>query len=229
MAKQLTMRDIVKSMLDLGYEVTYRERSDGGIRITSIGGVKFKDSKGNITARSIVGATLSEARAKQLGKISIKKGSKRSPVSDATREKIKKINENLKAREKELKKKGAKRVELGRVRIKQYRENREAFGEEEADALLDRTMRYSEGLVQISDLKAIVERLRNDAISLKGEEADTFLEIANELERLADAGAPNFKHEYFQEIINYIYDREKGAITTKEMRRRVMPWINAGR
>lgn len=222
------MREIVTLLKELGHDIKYKERTDGGIRITSIDGKKYQASKGNKVAREITGAKISDARLKQLSKISIKKGTKRSPVSDATREKIKAINENLKAREKALKKQGIT-AKLGRVRIKQFRENRATFGEDEAEAMLDKAMRYSSGLAYIENIQAIIERLKLDAMSLKGEEANTFTRLADELQAIVNAGAPNFKHEYLQHIIEWIYEREKGTITTEEMSRRISPWISAGR
>lgn len=230
MAKQLTMRDIVKALLASGHQVEYRERKDGGIRVTMIDGVRFKsgESTGNVKARSIVGATLSEKRSKQLGKITIRKGSTRTPVSEATREKIKAINAQLKAREKALKKQGIT-ANLGRIRIKQFREVRKMFGEKEAEAYLDKAMRYASGLAYVENIQAIIERLKLDAMSLKPEEASIFNELVNDLQAIVSAGAPNFKHEYLQHIIEWIYEREKGSITTEEMSRRIKPWINAGR
>lgn len=231
MAKQLTMRDIVKALLASGHQVEYKDRSDRGIRVTMIDGVRFKSSEslGNTKAREIVGAKISEARIKQLKKISIKKGTKRDFVSEETREKIKQINENLKAREKALKKKGAKRVSLGRIRLKNYREDRKEHGEEHAEEALDRALRYSKGLAYIETLQAIIARLRQDSDKLPPEEKALFDEVANSLQAIIDSGADNFDNEYLQHIIEWIYEREKGTITTEEMVRRVKPWINAGR
>lgn len=231
MAKQLTMRDIVKALLASGHQVEYRERTDRGIRVTMIDGVRFKSSEslGNTKARSMVGAEMSEARIKQLKKISIKKGTKRDFVSQETRDKIKQINENLKAREKALRKKGAQKVKLGRVRLKNYRENRKFFGEEKANEMLESSLRYSQGLALFENIDAIVKRLHLDADSLPADEASIFRGLANELEQIRNNKAPNFKHEYLQEIIYIIYDREHGTISTEEMAKRIKPWIDLGK
>lgn len=226
--KQLTLRDIVKQLRGKGYSITFKERSDRGIRITSINGVKFKDSKGNVEARKLAGIQLSQARAKQLSKIGIKKGTKRDFVSEETRAQIKEINRLLKEREKALKKKGTK-ANLGRIRLKNFREARKQFGEAEALAMLGRASRYASGLAYTESIEALVARLRLDAGSLPQVEASIFNDIANELEKIVKDGASNFHNEYLQEILNIVYEREKGAISTQEMRRRIMPWINAGR
>lgn len=225
------MREIATLLKELGHDIRYKERTDGSIRVTMIDGVRFKsnESLGNTKAREILGAKISEARIKQLKKISIKKGTKRDFVSEETREKIKQINENLKAREKSLKKKGAKKVSLGRIRLKNYRADRKEYGEQHSEEALDRALRYSKGLAYIETLQAIIARLRQDGDKLPPEEKALFDEIANSLQAIIDSGANNFDNEYLQHIIEWIYEREKGSITTKEMVRRIKPWINAGR
>lgn len=63
--KRITTRELVNRLINRGMAVTYRERKDGGIRITSINGVKYRASTGNMEARRLTNAPLSRAQLTQ--------------------------------------------------------------------------------------------------------------------------------------------------------------------
>lgn len=58
-----TIRQLIKENPQI--KLTYRERSDGGILITSINGKKFKDAKGNNQFRQMVGEKLTIFQTEQ--------------------------------------------------------------------------------------------------------------------------------------------------------------------
>ena len=61
-----TIRKLIKE--NPGIKLTYRERSDGGILITSINGKKFKGAKGNNQFRQMVGEKLTIFQTEQRAK-----------------------------------------------------------------------------------------------------------------------------------------------------------------
>lgn len=219
---------MVKTLRAQGHKVVYRVRSDGGVRITSIDGVKYKSSEstGNKTARKMLGLELSEARAKQLKKISIKKGTKRTPISEEMKALKEEINKNLAQREKQLRKQGAKKVKLGRVWIPNIREHIKALGEEDALASLKRGYRYSKGYAYVESLWALYKRVEA-LIPLVDEGQRHYIEeIASTMLSIINAEAEDFTNEDFQDIANNVYECEKGVISPAELNRRVMPVLN---
>ena len=66
MARRYTTRELVARAEKKGIQITFKERKDGGIRVTAINGVKYKDSKGNTQLRKLMNAPLSRRRKRQL-------------------------------------------------------------------------------------------------------------------------------------------------------------------
>ena len=56
-----TLRNLIQELIKEGHEIEYRERTDRGLVVTSIDGVKYKGKKGNQVVRSLTGASLSRA------------------------------------------------------------------------------------------------------------------------------------------------------------------------
>ena len=71
--KQLTMIKVVAELQAQGHTIDYYVRTDGGILIRSIDGRKYTGASGNAVAREMAGATISEARVKQLKHITEKR------------------------------------------------------------------------------------------------------------------------------------------------------------
>lgn len=57
--------ELIKELQDLGYEVSYFKRKDGGYLITSINGESYRGAKGNERARQLTGTSLSTAQKLQ--------------------------------------------------------------------------------------------------------------------------------------------------------------------
>lgn len=49
----MTTKQVINDLLDSGYSIKYIKRKDGGVRVTSVNGRKFKGSEGNRYIRSI--------------------------------------------------------------------------------------------------------------------------------------------------------------------------------
>ena len=78
--KQLTMIKVVAELQAQGHTIDYYVRTDGGILIKSIDGKKYTGATGNAVARTMAGATISEARIKQLKAITKSRKRKKIPL-----------------------------------------------------------------------------------------------------------------------------------------------------
>jgi len=56
---------IVQMLAKKGMPISYRFRNDGGVVVTSLAGVRYKGSAGNIEARKVAGAKLSDKQIAQ--------------------------------------------------------------------------------------------------------------------------------------------------------------------
>ena len=83
----MTMMEVVRQLQAQGHEVDFYVRKDGGILIRKIDGERFPSgASGNARARQLVGASLSEAREKQL-KYATRQRKIKKPSLDDTIEK----------------------------------------------------------------------------------------------------------------------------------------------
>ena len=149
----MTMREIALLLQQLGSEVKYTIRNDGGIRITYINGQHYSGSTGNMIARQMVGATISEARVKQLSKIKTAKGKWGHKKLDEIPEEIKR---EIRKTQRIFRKEG---VKAGIPTIRKYRANIKLYGKKEADRLLRQASRYGQGLAYEENVRWLIIKL----------------------------------------------------------------------
>lgn len=198
----MTIRDILSILQDQKQQVSFYVRKDGGIRITRIGTQTFRGSKGNAFARKMVGASLSEARARQLNKLKTPKGKgnydkrRREKLDADTLKRIKRLQSWF--RRKKL---------SGRPTIRNYRYNLKEFGKEEADRLLTQVELYSKGIIYEENVNYLISRvsqLRNklekyqaqlDEIISKLESMRTSMKYDPTYLKMIDASGPLYALE----------------------------------
>ena len=61
----MTLKNIVKNLNKTGHNITYRVRTDGGIVVTSVDGVKTKIVEGNRIVRNLANTPISQKRFTQ--------------------------------------------------------------------------------------------------------------------------------------------------------------------
>lgn len=202
------MREIASKLAEMGMEVKYFVRQDGGIRITYINGQRFTGSTGNQMARNILGATISEARVKQLQKIATPKGKwghkKLDEVSDEIKKQIRKA-------QRLFKKMGTK---AGMPTLRKYRAVLKQYGKQEAERRLGQAMRYSMGLAYEENVSHLAERIR-----MMGEEFGdgNIISLAEKIESMSY----RFREKWIEVIYEWLYDAEQGRITPEELINRV--------
>ena len=204
----MTMREIAFMLVQMGNEVRYTQRQDGGIRITYINGQRFTGSTGNTIARQMVGASISEARIQQLGKIKTPKGKWGHKKLDELSEDIKK---QIRKAQRLFKKLGTK---AGKPTLRKYRAVLKEYGREEAERRLGQAMRYAMGYAYIDNVFHLVMRISMDA-----EDFDS-----NSLRKTAEkvkAKADTFREDWISKCYEWLYDMEQGQISPEECSNRI--------
>lgn len=143
----MKLNQIIKELQNKGVKITFRKRgkSEGiGVRITSINGVKFVGSKGNIEARKLIG--INEIAHRQ----------KVAPLP-------KEIKNELNKTQKKFRESGTK---AGKPTTKNVRWNLEHKGERETKRLLGQAQRYASGLAYTENVEALINRLEKDSEGL---------------------------------------------------------------
>jgi len=143
----MTLLQVVKQYVAEGHKVGYRVRSDGGIIITSVDGMKFtKVGEGNRYLRTVTGANLSAARMEQTKynvakfiKLDKSKGQKKASSKGDTVD-LKKLTKKV---QREWRKNAT--VGEGKVTIRKVRWYAKEHGEAYARDYLERRMKYSQG------------------------------------------------------------------------------------
>ena len=197
----MTIREIIDLLRNQGHEITARERTDGGLRITSIDGVKYEGSRGNEVARNMTGARLSEARIKQLNVI-IKGSSKKKKLqlSQEMKDEIKRIQAMYRKKTKLTGITGMPTRSNIRYTLKHY-------GEKEAWRRIQQSERYVKGLAyddQIDWIKTYLKSLVIDRPKYLSKMEELINEIENKREILPE--------QIVEGILQYCYGWLEGAM-----------------
>ena len=152
----MRIKDVIKELESIGYNVSFYKRKDGGIRITRINGETFRGSSGNQKARTIVGTTLSEAQVRALGKLKTPKGKgsynkrRKAPLDEETKKRIQKL-------QRQYRKSGKAE---GKPTIRNYRYVLKTKGKKEADRLLRQSERRILGLAYTENVDYLLIRIK---------------------------------------------------------------------
>ena len=211
----MTIREIIKVMKDVGYNVSFYVRKDGGIRITKIDGQRFTGSKGNVRAREITGERLSERRTKQLEKIAPTPSMKGKGTYNKRRKtKLDKDTEKEIAR---LQRKYRREGTKGQPTKRNYRWVMEHYGKKEADRLLKQADLYIRGLAYSENIDALIGRLASDKSKIKNESEKSLIDIIiKKLENMKGVLKETTLSEILEEK-SPLYRWEKGEIETKDL------------
>ena len=210
----MTIRDIIQIMKDANMDVSFYVRKDGGIRITKINGKSFSGSKGNVEARKIVGATLSEARIRQLAKLKTPKGKgsynkrRRQKLDEETKKEIRRLQRLYRKN----------KTKSGAPTQRNYRYVMEHYGKKEADRLLKQSDYYARGVAYDENVDALIARLESDMSKLSDKSASKIRAIIDKLESMKGI----LREEVLGEILDTsgaLYRWEKGEINVDEFAR----------
>lgn len=201
----MTIKDIIKQLEDMGMNVSFYKRKDGGIRITRINGETFRGSSGNKKAREVVGASLSEGQIRALSKLTTPKGKgsynkrRKEKLDDETRDYIKRVQR--------LYRKAGKKE--GKPTIRNYRYVLKTKGKAEADRLLNQSARRILGYAYTENVDALLSRLKMDIRKLKGKTDTSRLQQAyDEIAQKRN----EFPDKKIYPIYEVLYDLEMGIL-----------------
>ena len=204
---------MIQDLKDLGYNIEYRKRSDGGYIITKINGVKYTAAAGNKVARQITNTALSEAKTRQLKKITPKtKRAAKTRKKGYKKEAVDVDIEKLLRKAQRAWRKSARFNKESSPTMANVRWNIKNLGREETIKKLENIIRYSKGYAYEENIEWLKVRIK----TALGEK------LAAPINSKIDTMKQRFKDEWI-ETINYItYDK---TITKKEKARRIYSFL----
>lgn len=198
----MKMIDIVKQLISAGYNIEYYVRKDGGILIREIDGQKYTGAKGNKIARSMVGATLSEARQTQLAwnVKNLIKGVKK-PKNKIAED----LDEQLKKTQKAWR---INKVKTGKITKRKLRQYIKMYGEEEAKRYLQRAEKYAQGFTYPENVEALANRVERLGLQYP-DYKNAFEDIAEGMLAIKDY----FPEDWIERCYSPVYDCEEYRMT----------------
>jgi len=207
--------DLIKRLKELGHEVKFFHRKDGGYVITKIDGHTYSGKSGNKTARLMLGEKLSEARSVQLARIRTPKG-KRAVKQEAIPEELEKM---LKKTQREWRK--THPDIRGTISKRGLRYFLREEGYEKAKAALDKAWRYTQGYAYLENVQFLIQRIQADLYKKPFSDNPSMSAV---IERIRTKQLA-FKEEWIQHCYDALYEWEKGVIDGDECARRIMAII----
>lgn len=217
----MRIKQVIETLREKGFNVSFYKRKDGGIRITRINGQTFRGSQGNTEARKIVGTDLSELQKRALSKLTTPKG--KGTYNLRRKEKIDK--ETIKEIQRLQRRYRASGKKEGKPTIRNYRYVMKEKGREEANRLLKQSDRRILGLAYVENVQALIDRLSLDMSKIKKKDRKLVADIIKRLE--------NMKETLREEILSLIvdidgplYQWEQRRISTSEFKRQIDNLLN---
>ena len=195
---------IVKRLQAQGVDIRYRVRSDGGILVTQVSGMRFTAAEGNRFVRNLTGEALSESQVRQRQAIKPPK-----KISPAMRKKLP-IPEDVKKEIQKLQRLYRKDKKKGKPTIKNYRYVAERYGEAEAKRLLKQSEYYVKGIAYDENIEALIQRLQQIKTLVEiAQEDDGIIQNAIDATREYQAAhRENFTEDKIKWLLAIIYDFE---------------------
>lgn len=200
----MLLKDIIKDLIDTGFEIEYRIRQDGGLLITKINGVSFKGASGNARARQIAGVQLSEAQISQRS-FNVRKYIKgyKHPKD--------KFDDDLKAAVKRVQYQWRKNKVHGRITMRKAREHFKHEGKRGVLEYLSKMERYGKGFAYEENVRWLSNYTRNvaEGLGLNGEQQARakYIELAQFILNIAE----RFREEWIMKVYSYLYEvRDSG-------------------
>lgn len=188
---------VVDILAKQGLSVSYRYRSDGGISITYLAGVKYSGSRGNMEARRIVGSKLSDKQIAQRAK-----AFSNSPIIFD-----KEFQKQLKKTQRDMREHPSKhhgRISARLIKAKLKDESREDVLQHMKNLSL-----IARGIAYRGSVEALIGKIERLDLLSGGTE---FQEVINRL----NANIDRIPDKLISPLNSIGYDVEKGATTHKE-------------
>lgn len=155
----MTMMEVVRQLQAEGHEVDYYVRKDGGILVKKIDGERYPSgASGNARARQLAGASISEARVKQLKYATRQRKIKKPSLDDAIEKEYQRVKKKWNKAFKSKKGKPHPAGYFGRGRI-QYAIDH--YGKEEALRRIREAERYASGVAYSKNVQILAQFIQS--------------------------------------------------------------------
>lgn len=196
----MTLRESVKELQKRGINITYYERKDGGIVVTSINGTKYRGKTGNKVVRFMMNQELSSRRASQLSRITRQRNWS-SPRIESTED----MNRQLKRVQRLWRKEGI-RGTISKRNLKIMIQER---GFEGAKTYLIEMERHARGLAYNSQIDGLIARMEQDLVNIHDENEQSLIQSV--IDKLK-ANRDNISFEDVTRIYDELYNYEQDSI-----------------
>ena len=191
----MKVEEIIKALEELGFKVSARKRTDGGMIISKINNMTFTGSKGNAYARKVLGIELSQARIEQTHFNVAKyiEGSKKKQTLDAE------MKGKLRKVQRLWRKQGVK----GRITAKKVKWHIKEHGRKEAMENLEKMTRYGSGYAYYENVEYLAKYIEDIARGILNNDKlqDDLYSLANYIRSKADT----FKEEWIAKCYEFAY------------------------
>ena len=205
----MTMMEVVRQLQAQGHEVDFYVRKDGGILVKKIDGERYPSgASGNARARQLAGASISEARVKQLKYATRQRKIKKPSLDDAIEKEYQRVKKKWNKAFKPKKEKPHPAGYFGRGRI-QYAVKH--YGKEEALRRIREAERYASGVAYSKNVEQLAYFIKSAGATYQSQE----------LEKLADdvlENAFSIKEEWIAPAYDELYKLNAG-VPPKEVAR----------
>ena len=201
--------EVVRQLQAQGHEVDFYVRKDGGILVKKIDGERYPSgASGNARARQLAGASISEARVKQLKYATRQRKIKKPSLDDAIEKEYQRVKRKWNKAFKPKNGKPHPAGYFGRGRI-QYAVKH--YGKEEALRRIREAERYASGVAYSKNVEQLAYFIKSAGATYQSQE----------LEKLADdvlENAFSIKEEWIAPAYDELYKLNAG-VPPKEVAR----------
>lgn len=198
----MTVLQIVNKLNQEGYNISYRIRSDGGILVTAINGVKYKGATGNAIVRSISGVELEKSRSRQLASINPRK--RRAKVQKLDKNIIREIRRTQALYRKRRKETGK---DLGTVSTANVRWLLEHEGRQATMQRLYEAQRYAQGLAYDKNIEALIGYIYELSNQVSNSDRQALLNLIEQI----DSNRDKIKEEDILPTYQLLYQANEGV------------------
>ena len=191
----MKVEEMIKDLEEMGFKVSARRRTDGGMIISKINNRAFTGAKGNQYARQVLGVELSQARIEQTH-FNVQKyiaGAKKKTTLDEE------MKSQLRKVQRLWRRKGVK----GRITSKKVKWHIEHEGRQAATANLEKMSRYGSGFAYYENVEYLAKYIEDIARGILNNDT-----LQDEVYRLADyirSKAETFKEEWIAKCYEFAY------------------------
>lgn len=191
----MKVEEMIKALEEMGFKVSARKRTDGGMIISKIDNMTFTGSKGNTYARKVLGVELSQARIEQTH-FNVQKyiaGAKKKTTLD----------EEMKGKLRKVQRLWRKQGVKGRITAKKVKWHISQGGRKEAMENLEKMTRYGEGYAYYENVEYLAKYIEDVGRGILNDD-----DLQNRIFQCADfvrSKADTFKESWISDIYGWWY------------------------